>query len=152
MVAEVSPDFSSPSVGFGSTFGLVVRDFAVLGFPAFDFAVSGVPLSDASVFVNSGAAFVVSGGFVRVVRGVRLRAVPRVVVRAGLGFGSGFASVSFGASVSGGFSSVLASSARGSGGRGIVAPTDERRRPFPLVVLSEVDSVFSATAMPPLKG
>ena len=134
-------------MGFGSTFGLVVLDFAVFGFSVFGVSVAGV-----SVFADSDVDLVVSGGFVRGVRGVRLRALPRVVVRVGLGFGSGFASVSLGGSVSGGFSSVLASSAFGSGGPGIVAPTDDRRRPLPLVVLSEVDSVFSATAMPPLNG
>jgi hypothetical protein len=119
-----------------------------LGFSAF-----GGSASDVSVFVDSDVGFTVSGGFVRVVRGVRLRALPRVVVRVGFGFGAGLGSVSFGGSVSDGFASVLASSAFGSGGCVIVAPTEESRLGLRLVVaVSELDSVFSATGMPPLNG
>ena len=135
-------------MGFGSTLGFAVLDFAVLGFSAFGISVSAV-----SVFADSDVGFAVSGGFDRVVRGVRLRALPRVVVRAGFGFGSGFASFSLGGSVSDGFSSVLASSALASGGRGIVAPTEESRLGLrPAAAMSELDSVFSATGMPPLNG
>jgi len=102
---------------------------------------------------DSAVGFSVSVGFGRGVRDPRLRALPRVVVLAGFGLGSGFASVSLGGSVSVTFSSVLASSVFSSAVCGSVAPTDDSRFvPRLAVPVSEGDSEFSATGIPPLNG